>query len=260
MPHLKNNNINNKPLILVVPDYKSGGDNQYSVKPHYAIRCNYLDMIVNSGGVAIIANYDLSAINHYLNIVDGVMIIGGGFDIDPARYNQKPHPTVKLNKFRENFEYQLMLSILERKIPFLGICNGMQLLNIVCGGTIIQHLGDSSNFINHEQSHNQNFTDYSLPYHNININKESKLYNIAKQQIEHRVNSSHHQAVDKVGNNLIASAIANDGVIEAIETINKNEFCLGVQWHPEFNSSNIDKEIIDSFIAFCKTSIIKDKL
>ena len=236
-----------RPLIGIVPDYKEGCPNGYSVKNYYALRANYVEMINQAGGAAIILSYDYDLIDFYLENLDGLMIVGGYFDINPKRYGEeKIHPTVKLNDVRENFEFEFGKRFLESKKPFFGICNGMQLINVLHGGAVYQHLLDEGKFIDHEQSHVEGFNSYCTPYHEVVIEKNSRLFEIIGEE-KIKTNSSHHQAAKKVGSGLIASGHALDGIVEAVEDVN-HPFCLGVQWHPEFSVSEADARIFRAFV------------
>jgi putative glutamine amidotransferase len=246
-----NDGSSNKPLIGVVPDYDSGSKNSYSIYSHYAIRKNYVDAITKAGGAPILIPYDILSIENYLSLCDGFMIVGGNFDINPEKYGEKTiHKSVILNTNREEFESVLVKKILEIKIPILGICNGMQAINVALGGSLMQDiLDEKNNFVDHEQSHFEEFQDKKKPYHTIKINSESTLYKITKTKIA-SVNSSHHQAIKNVGSALNVSAVADDGIIEAIENPT-HPFCVGVQWHPEFETSKIDRKIFAAFIGQC---------
>jgi putative glutamine amidotransferase len=241
-----------KPIIGIIPDYKIGGENSYSKNPFYAIRKNYLESVSNNGGVPIIFPYDHNAIDDYLNLIDGILFIGGGFDVNPKRYGQKIHPSVTLNEARDNFEFEVFLKTLSQKpeMPILGICNGMQLMNIIFGGDCIQNIPDHPKYINHEQSKNPEFIEAGQPYHEVVIDKKTQLFDIT-QTTKIKTNSSHHQAVGQLGKNIIASAHSLDGIIEAIEH-NSHNFCLGVQWHPEFESNMADTKIFSAFIKSSK--------
>ena len=241
-----------KPIIGVIPDYKIGDENSYSKTPFFAIRQNYLDSISKAGGTPIIFNYDYKAIDQYINLIDGVLFIGGDFDINPKRYGEEIHPKTKLSEIRENFEFEVFSRVIKQKpqMPILGICNGMQLINIFFGGSCIRHIPDHSKYMNHEQSCNPKFLDYQ-PYHQIEISANTKLSKIGGRKII-TTNSSHHQAIENLGDDILISAKASDGIIEAIEH-SKHLFCLGVQWHPEFESSKIDKKL---FLAFIKKTQI----
>jgi putative glutamine amidotransferase len=236
-----------RPLIGIVPDYVEGYNGAYSTRNFYALRENYVTMVNQAGGAAIILTYDYDLIDSYLEFLDGVVIVGGYFDINPNRYGETEiHKSVKLNKIREDFEFTFGDKILKTDIPFLGICNGMQLLNTLHGGKAFQHIPDIDGKMNHEQSHTEGFNDYKTPYHDIDISKDSKLFEIINEN-RIKTNSTHHQAVKIVGNGLQANAKADDGIIEGIEKPD-HDFCLGVQWHPEFDTSKADKKIFEAFI------------
>lgn len=249
-----------KPLIAVIPDYKDGTQpGGYAIRPHYAIRCNYTNMLQEAGASAILLPYDHSSIDEYLSLIDGLMVIGGHFDVHPKRYGVKEiHPTVTLNETRENFEFEITQKALKSDLPILGICNGMQLINILHGGDIIQHIPDNEKFIPHEQSKVKGQEDSSKAYHDVEIVKGTILHKIT-QQSTIPTNSSHHQGVGKVGLGLEISGRTTDGMIEAIENP-RHPYCLGVQWHPEFNVSQADKSIFESFVDAAKNFRIKHTL
>lgn len=239
-----------RPLIGIVPDHREGGLGCYSLKNFYALRANYVEMVNKAGGAAVILTYDYDLIDSYLESLDGIVVVGGHFDINPMRYGEKNiHHTVKLNDVRENFENALGKKVIGTELPFLGICNGMQLINILHGGNVIQHIPDEGKYIDHEQSHIEGFKDYTTGYHEVEIVKDSKLFSIIGQE-KIMTNSSHHQAAKTAGQGLNISGKAFDGVIEAIEKPN-HPFCIGVQWHPEFEVSEADYKI---FVALVKAA------
>ena len=236
-----------KPLIGIVPDYKEGCPTGYSSRHYYALRANYVEMINKAGGAAVILTYDYDLIDSYIDSLDGVVIVGGYFDINPKRYGETTiHHTVKLNDVREDFENALVSKLIKTKLPYLGICNGMQLLNVLHGGKVIQHIPDEEKLINHEQSKIEGFGDYHIPYHEVIIERNSKLFQILGEE-KIKTNSSHHQAAKIAGEGLKVVGRAIDGVIEAIEKTD-HQFCIGVQWHPEFEVSNADKKIFEAFV------------
>ena len=139
--------------------------------------------------------------------------------------------------------------VLEKKKPILGICGGEQLLNICFGGTLIQDIKKyNKNSLEHEQTKPRDKTS-----HSVDIKKQTKLYKIIKQ-IEIQVNSAHHQAVNKLGKNLIISGLARDGIIESIEST-EHDWCIGVQWHPEFLITKADELLISNFIEFSQKKL-----
>ena len=241
------NHKSSRPLIGIVPDYKEGCANGYSTRNYYALRANYVEMINKAGGAAVVLTYDYDLIDSYLESLDGLMIVGGYFDIHPSRYGEdKIHPTVKLNETRETFEYQLGKRAIKSEIPFFGICNGMQLINVLHGGKVIQHIPDEKKFLDHEQSHSEGFGDYAKGFHEVDIERNSKLFSITKHE-KITTNSSHHQAAKTAGEGLKICARAVDGIIEAVEKTN-HPFCLGVQWHPEFEACEADRKIFEAFV------------
>jgi len=240
-----------RPLIGIIPDYREGCPKSYSAKNYYALRANYVEMINKAGGAAVILTYDYDLLDSYLDSLDGLMVVGGYFDINPKRYgDEEIHPTVKLNHIRENFEHALGLATIKTNMPFLGICNGMQLINVLHGGSVIQHIPEEEKFMDHEQSHFAGFEDYCTGYHEVELVKDSNLFEIIGES-KIKTNSSHHQAIKCAGDGLKVAANAMDGVIEAIEKP-KHPFCLGVQWHPEFEVSEADKKIFEAFIKASK--------
>ncbi len=237
-----------KPLIGIVPDYKEGCASGYSTRNYYALRANYVEMINKAGGAAVILTYDYDLIDFYLDSLDGLMVVGGYFDIHPKHYGEeKIHPTVKLNEVREEFEHELGARAIKTSLPFLGICNGMQLINVLHGGKVIQHIPDEQKFMDHEQSHVDGFNDYHSGYHEVEIEKNSRLFSIIGAE-KIKTNSSHHQAAKNAGVGLAAVAHASDGIIEAVEK-SSHPFCIGVQWHPEFEVSQSDCKIFEAFVA-----------
>ena len=240
-----------RPLIGIVPDYKEGGQTGYSTREYYALRANYVEMINKAGGAAIILTYDYDLIDSYLEAIDGLMIVGGHFDIHPKRYGETEiHASVKLNEIRENFEYELGNRAIKTKIPFFGICNGMQLINVLHEGKVIQHIPDHEKFMDHEQSHVEGFKDYHRGYHEVLLERNSIIFSLVNQE-KIITNSSHHQAAKQTGDGVKVVGRASDGIIEAIEKTD-HPFCLGVQWHPEFEVSDSDRKIFEGFIRAAK--------
>ena len=184
-------------------------------------------------------------IDKFIAIIDGIIITGGDFDIDPKIYGETIiSEKVSTKDDRTKFEFEITKKAIKIGLPILGICGGQQLLNVVLGGTLIQHIPDSiKGEINHEQPNPRD-----EPSHQIDIIKNTKLHKITNTE-KMFVNSAHHQAV-KIRKGLIVNSSSKDGVIEGIEKPDV-EFCIGVQWHPEFL---IDKgyEIFKSLIESSK--------
>ena len=255
---------NNKPRIGITLDREDPGG--YSKFPWYALRENYCDSIHAAGGIALPLPHTLSLIEDYTDFLDGVVITGGNFDIDPAYYGEESsHPTVKLKPTRTNFEWKLIEKALEKGLPILGICGGMQLLNVYFGGTLMQHIPDEfETSLFHEQPNPRN-----EPSHLVHIQPKTRLHALSVplgaplgaplgKTEEIAVNSAHHQAVKILGKNLVVNAIASDGLIEGLEHLDY-AFCLGVQWHPEFSLSETDRALFTTFVQQAQSIPVADE-
>ncbi len=234
-----------KPIIGLTLDLETS--KTYSKFPWYALRENYCSSISNFGGIPIPLVYDNKSINSILDIIDGLVITGGAFDIDPKYYlERKKYKNIFIKNERTDFEINICKKALKKDIPILGICGGQQLLNIVYGGSLIQDIKkDLSTVIDHEQKNPRNQVS-----HSVKLNLNTKLYNIIKKK-SIKVNSAHHQSIKTAGKGLIINAIAPDGVIEGIEDQSKS-FCIGVQWHPEFMIKQSDNDLLKGFIKAAK--------
>ena len=238
------------PIIGISLDYEEGGNTPtkagevyYSKMPWYALRENYCSSVSTFGGLPLPLPHEVELLNHYLDLIDGLIITGGAFDVNPALYGETTqHETVKVKARRTQFEYGMVKGAIERNIPILGICGGEQLLNVVLGGTLIQHIPDTvKNALEHEQKNPR-----TEPGHEVHIAANTLLSRILGTA-SIAVNSAHHQAIATPAPGSIVNATAPDGVIEGIELAN-HPFCLGVQWHPEYFVTNADRKIMDAFI------------
>lgn len=229
------------PYIGITLDSEEKGG--YSKFPWYGLRKNYCSSISQLGALPIPLPHDLSKINLYSDLLDGLIITGGDFDINPALYGEKNvHDTVHLKSERTEFEMTLTEKFLQLDKPVLGICGGHQLLNVILGGTLIQHIPDEiETSINHEQPNPRNEAG-----HDVTIKSNTYLHRIINQK-DIPVNSAHHQAIKEIGSDVIINAVALDGIVEGIECP-KYKFCMGIQWHPEFIISSADTKLFQEFI------------
>jgi len=237
--------MSKNPLIGITLDLEI--TKSYSKFPWYALRENYCSSITYFGGIPIPLVYDNKSLNAILEIIDGLVITGGAFDISPTYYSEKnKYHNTKTKFTRTEFEIKSCKLALKKNIPILGICGGEQLINIVYGGSLYQDIKkDIKTKIEHEQKNPRDQVS-----HTVKLNTKSKLYKIIKKKTI-KVNSAHHQSIKEPGKGLTVNAIAPDGVIEGIEDQSK-AFCIGVQWHPEFLIKENDNQIFKSFIQTAK--------
>jgi putative glutamine amidotransferase len=190
---------------------------------------SYARAVQRAGGLALMLPPDPLVVqqpDELLDRLDG-LVLTGGCDIDPASYGQEPHPrTSGSSRERDDFELALARAALDRDMPLLGICRGMQMLNIALGGGIEQHLPD---VVGHEQHRH---TPGAFADHHVRLEPGSLAARVVGREQE-GVKSHHHQALDGLGEGVVASGWSvEDGVVEAIE-LPERRFALGVLWHPE---------------------------
>jgi putative glutamine amidotransferase len=194
---------------------------------------DYRQAILHVGGEPRVLDPSMP-IEQALAGIDGLMLTGGD-DVAPSRYGEEAHPTVvEAEAGRDEFEIGLINSARARQLPILAICRGVQMLNVACGGTLIQDIPSQlTGALAHSLPVPPNLA-YSLA-HEVWVEKDSLLSKLMRERLADdtcEVNSRHHQAVKDVARGFRVSATAPDGVIEAIEDP-AAAFCLGVQWHPE---------------------------
>jgi putative glutamine amidotransferase len=233
-----------KPTIGVTLDQEPGNADKYSAFPWYALRQNYGDSIAASGGIPLMLPHHAEGVENYISRIDALLVTGGHFDVDPSLFGvTEKHSKTTTKPRRTEFEWAIMKAALNKRIPILGICGGEQLLNVVLGGTLIQHIPDSiPNCLEHEQKTPRDQTSHAVKI------KEGTLLHRITGRTDIMVNSSHHQAVDKAGNGVVINAHSPDGVVEGIE-YTELPFCLGVEWHPEYMATDDDRKIMAAFVA-----------
>jgi putative glutamine amidotransferase len=225
------------------------------MKPTIGItRCSRLDDYVASveqaGGRARVLETSESP-RRVLEEIDGLLLTGGG-DIDPVLYGDDRHPTVEdAEPGRDEFEIDLARRAMSGDLPLLAICRGVQVMNVAAGGTLIQ---DIPSQVDSTLSHTI-VEPKSAEAHEVAITPGSKLEQALGRRVDSahscRVNSRHHQSIGRIGPGLVQSAVAPDGVIEAVEKAEGDSgFCVGVQWHPEnFWRTGEFTPLFDAFVA-----------
>ncbi len=197
---------------------------------------NYVDAVQRAGAMALLLAPDpvLTANpDEVLDRIDGLMLAGGA-DIDPSAYGAEPHPaTIGSVPERDAFEIALVRRALQRDLPLLGICRGMQVMNVACGGSLHQDLPE---LVGHEE-HRRVLGSFDGADHDVRLVADSLAARAAGEEL-HATKSHHHQGVDRIGAALVVTGWATvDDLPEALE-LPGNAFALGVQWHPEADETS----------------------
>jgi putative glutamine amidotransferase len=189
--------------------------------------------VQRAGGLALILPPDdvvAESPDELLDMIDG-LILAGGSDIDPGSYGAQPHPETRGTRpERDRFEIALGTRALERDMPVLGICRGMQMLNVIQGGTLDQHVRDVV------QNDLHRHTPGAFSDHAVRLEPGSRAASVVGAE-RTDVKSAHHQGIDELGEGVVASGRADDDLVEAIELPDK-QFAVGVLWHPEEDESS----------------------
>ena len=232
-----------KPLIGVNVDYRSARRDS----PAYCyLHAGYCNSLIKAGAVPLLIPPvdDEADIERLLNLLDGVLFIGGG-DLDCRNDGYMLHPSLRLlDQRRENFDRQLMHRVAERRMPVMGIGCGMQLLNLSQGGNLFLHLPeDLPRALPHVDAMDRDHR------HALNIEMGTLMERVYGEG-EIRVNSMHHMAIDEVASGFAVTARCPDGVIEAIESTMDDWFAFGTQFHPEGESASaLDLRFFEEFVT-----------
>jgi putative glutamine amidotransferase len=192
---------------------------------------HYSEAVEAAGGaplhISLIPNSEY--ISAVINGLDGILLPGSDSDVDPLRYGHEPHQALgRVHSIKDETDLLMLEEIERRRLPLFAICFGMQVLNVSRGGTLIQDIASQvQGAIKHEQG-----APRDRPSHRLRLLEESQLASLAESDCA-LVNSHHHQAIETVGRDLVASAWAADGLVEALEDPRSDRFVMAVQWHPE---------------------------
>ncbi|SHJ48365.1 putative glutamine amidotransferase [Dethiosulfatibacter aminovorans DSM 17477] len=228
---------------------------------------NDIRAIEEAGGIPLLlpSFSDIKDIESLVNVLDGILFTGGN-DINPFVYNEENKYSkgllgnidtlddndasfyAKFNDERDRMEIELVKHIYENTDkPMMGICRGMQIINVAMGGSLYQDI----KYQNITRSEHSDILNWNKMVHSVNVSRDSNLFNIVNKE-KLMVNSIHHQSVSRVGENLKVTAKSDDNIIECIESCNKDKYIMGLQWHPEMIRNVVEqRSIFDSFIKKC---------
>ena len=208
----------------------------------YALPESYLAVVHRAGAcTALLPPSQPSAAEELLAPFDGLLLAGGG-DVEPARYGAAAHPAQRgVDLDRDELELELARAAVRLGLPVLGICRGMQVLNVAFGGTLVQHLPDLPGLVEHRN-------DAKQAMHGLRVEPGSRLA-AALGQVEGEVHSDHHQALDRLGEGFRAVAWSPDGLVEGIER--DQGWTVGVLWHPEStaHADPLQQHLLRAFVA-----------
>ncbi|WP_307992158.1 gamma-glutamyl-gamma-aminobutyrate hydrolase family protein [uncultured Clostridium sp.] len=241
-----------KPIIGISSGvFSEMASSEYFSYTYCRVDIAYINSVIKAGGVPVILpiTSNEEAIEEQVKILDGI-ILSGGPDPNPLLFDEEP--SEKLGTIcveRDDFEMKLINAANKHKKPMLGICRGIQILNIFFGGTLYQDICYAEGTqLKHFQS-----TSLGALTHTIDIEEDSFLYDILGNKTV--TNSYHHQSINKIASDFKLTASSRDGIIEAIEKIDDDSFIIGVQFHPEI-MANTDHEnglkIFEAFVSACK--------
>ena len=209
----------------------------------------YSEAVVAAGGAPV--HVSLIPKPEYIEAVveglDGILLPGSDSDVDPLRYGHQPHPQLgAVHPIKDETDLLLIAAAERKRIPIFAICFGMQVLNVSRGGTLIQDVGSQvPEAIKHEQG-----VPRDRPSHRVTLSEQTRLSSIAGVEA-FAVNSHHHQAIETLGADLVATAWASDGIIEALEDPRPDRFAVAVQWHPElgWERDAISQRLFAAFVT-----------
>lgn len=224
--------------------------NNMKVRTHLA-RETYINKLIKYNILPVFATVSMT--NLMLKDLEGFtsgLLLMGGFDIEPKNYHHERDKNIGVTNYRQDqLDLRLFREAYANRKPILGICRGHQLINVALGGTLHQHIPNFTTVLHDQSGAGAGYDSVSDVRHPAAILPYTKLHKIMNGLDYVSVTSGHHQAVDRLGDDLRVSALAPDGVIEAIEVKDPNRFCIGLQSHPEVDEESFFEPVFTAFTA-----------
>lgn len=228
----------------------------------FYLQTNYSEAIAQAGAASLLAPLipDRKSMRRLVDSLDGIVLSGSGSDIDPQRYGARKIPQCgAIHPERDETDFLLLEEAFKRKMPLLAICFGVQSLNVFLGGTLIQDIPTQCpEALDHELSAPSTASNpENFCAHPVAIAHDSLLFKLAGRKGSVKVNSSHHQAIERVARDLHVTATAPDGIVEGVELKSENHFVFGTQWHPEkgFERDALSQAIFRRFVNEAKRKL-----
>lgn len=236
------------PLIGISLDAEAEGS--FAGVPYYAVTKVIAHQLIRRGAQVVMLPHDLSAVQRYASMVQGLVLPGGPFlPIDPAIWATQPLQQDDVVQQRVAFEYQMIRAMKNINKPILGMCGGCQMMNAAYGGTLNLDLSKQLPQHSHRDGQWRTRTSHGVT---LNVDAWPELKAFAGVQ----VNSGHRQAIERVGQGLeVWARASDDGVIEAVRDA-KHSFCVGVQWHPEYQLQSLDQWLFDQFVSAVRQVVV----
>lgn len=237
-----------KPLVALAADVR-----HFEGYDWHAAPSTYLDAAIETAGVVpliVPAFGDAIDIEAILDAVDGVMVSGSKSNVHPARYGAEPSASHEpYDEARDATSIPLITRALERDIPVFAICRGIQELNVALGGSLATEIQEGEGRMDHRAPESTEQNERFAIRHPVKVAPGSCLAQALGDTETVRVNSLHRQAIDRLGNGLVAEAVADDGTIEAVSVKDTATFAIGVQWHPEYwhREDNVSRRLFEAF-------------
>ncbi len=248
------------PLVVVPACVK-----QIDTSSFHAVQEKYLLALRDVAGAAPLIvpafGWDMLPLDALLDTVDGVLLTGSPSNVEPRHYGTTSREGVKHDPQRDSTTLPLIRRAIERAVPLLAICRGIQELNVALGGTLHQHVEELPGRMDHRSPRGRPLDERYAPRHDVKLAKGGYLaQRLGCDSI--LVNSLHGQGIDQVAPNLAVEAVAEDGTVEAVSVANAAAFALGLQWHPEYRAAEnpVSRSLFEAFGDACRERAARRRL